>query len=515
MQHEGLDDTYLAYLDEMDRRLAKQDFLAFYMRMTGFLPPRHIKVISKLLQSMEEDKVDRAMIFAPPRHAKTTMSCLLFPAWIMGRHPKTKLMTIAHTADYALEIGGRVRNLTKYPEWPFDDFALAEDSQAKDRWKTSAGGEMNTFGATAGNQHGRAAEWLFMDDIVKGREIAMSPGQRDKVWTNYITDMRTRLQGRRKQLITFTRWHNDDPAGRILPENFDGKTGWYRDRSTGEKWFVLSMPAVAEHENDPVGRQPGEWLWPEAFGEKELGPERKRGGWMWSALYQQRPSPEEGLMFREEHFQRYDPVALDRSRLQIYITSDYAVTAEAGSSDPDYTVHIVWGVDREWNLYLLDGWRGRTEPDRWVKAWIALCRKWKPLLAGEEQGQIIKSVGPFLKAIMAQENVFVMRRQLASSVNKEMRAQALLGMCALGRFYLPARDKVANYLLQFLDAFESEMLQFPTGKHDDTVDAATLMARLLDQIIAGRERETKGSPHGDTLEDLFRRNEEEDRRRHQ
>lgn len=312
-----------------------------------------------------------------------------------------------------------------------------------------------------------------------------------------------------------TRWHNDDPAGRILPENFDGRTGWYADRQTGEKWFVLSMPAIAEHENDPVGREKGEWLWPQAFGEKQLGGMQKRGGWMWSALYQQRPSPEEGLMFRSEHFQSYDFRALDRSRLQIYITSDYAVTAEAGATDPDYTVHLIWGVDKDWNIFLLDGWRARTEPNIWVREWIRLCKLWKPLLAGEEQGQIIKSVGPFLRTMMAQEQVFVQRRQLSSSINKEMRAQALLGMAALGRLYLPRRDTVDKHMLLILDAFEAEMLQFPTGKHDDMVDAASLFARLLDQIIAGREPEKKGSPHGDTLDDLWKRHEESERRRNQ
>lgn len=515
MRHDDLDETYLRYLDEVDRREAKDSFLAFYMRMTGFLPPKHIKVVCRLLQSMEEDKVDRAMIFAPPRHAKSLLASILFPAWIMGRNPGTSLMSVVHTQDYAGKIGRKVRNLLRDPRWPFDEVGLSEDSQAREYWTTPQGGEYNGFGATAGNQHGNPAEWLFNDDLVKGRKIAMSAHMREEIWENYKTDLLSRLQGRRKQLMVFTRWHSDDPAGRILPENFDGKTGWYADRQTGEKWFVLSMPAIAEHENDPVGREKGEWLWPDAFGEKQLGGMQKRGGWMWSALYQQRPSPEEGLMFRAEHFQTYDFRALDRSRLQIYITSDYAVTAEAGATDPDYTVHLVWGVDKDWNIFLLDGWRARTEPNIWVREWIRLCKKWKPLLAGEEQGQIIKSVGPFLRTMMAQEQVFVQRRHLSSSINKEMRAQALLGMAALGRLYLPRRDTVDKHMLQILDAFEAEMLQFPTGKHDDMVDAASLFARLLDQIIAGRDPVKKGSPHGDTLDDLWKRHEESERRRNQ
>lgn len=492
-----------ALLDERERRKARDDFLTFYMRMTGFLPPRHIRVVCKLLQSIEEDRVDRAMVFLPPRHAKTLLCSILFPAWLIGRYPSTYLMTIAHSADYALQIGGRVRNLLRMPEWPFDHVELAGDSAAKDRWRTSAGGEMNTFGAGAGNQHGRPAEWLFMDDIIKGREMAMSATQRDTVWSNYLTDMRSRLQGRRKQMFVYTRWHMDDPAGRILPDGFDGRTGWYRDRDTGEPWFVLSMPAVSEHDNDPLKRAPGEWLWPEEFGEAELGPERKRGGWMWSALYQQRPSPEQGLMFSEEHIQRYDRSTLDLTSLTVYGASDYAVTAEAGARDPDYTVHQVWGVDQDWNIYLLDMWRGREEADRWTAEFLRLVKKWKPLRWFEESGQIIKGVGPFLKQQMRLESTYVDRVQMVSSVSKEQRAHALLGMAAMGKVYIPRRDNIPEYLLANVEAFETELLQFPSGKHDDTVDPATLFARGLDRIIRGKEPPRKRAPHEQTFGDLW------------
>lgn len=500
-------------LEELDRLEAQASILAFYQRMTGFTPPAHIKVMCRLLQSMEEDKVDRAMIFAPPRHAKTLTASILMPAWVMGRNPTSGLMSVVHTQGYAGKIGRKVRNLLRSTAWPFDDVRLSDDSQAREYWTTPQGGEYNGFGATAGNQHGSPAEWLFMDDLVKGRQIAMSPEMRNTIWENYETDMLSRLQGRRKQLMMFTRWNVDDPAGRILPENFDGRTGWYRDRNTDEPWFVLSLPAVCEHDNDPVGRKPGEWLWPDRFGEKELGGVRKRGGYFWSALYQQRPTPLEGLMFREEHLQRYNPQAINIVGLQIYLASDYATTAEAGANDPDYTVHGVWGVDEDMNVYLLDGWRGRTESNVWVMEWIRLAKKHKPLIAFEEQGQILKSVGPFLTLMMQQERVFIMRQQLVSSTSKEARAQPLLGLAAMGKLYLPNKAMIRGDFLAFVEAFEKEILQFPGGKHDDTVDQATLLARGLDRLVAGRRPRAAASPHGETLDELHARNEEERRRR--
>ncbi|MBK8772902.1 MAG: hypothetical protein IPM06_21065 [Rhizobiales bacterium] len=498
-----------ALLEELDRRRARESFLAFYMRMTGFTAPPHIRLICRLIQSMEEDLIDRAMVFAPPRHAKTILCTKLAPAWIMGRTPDTKLMSVVHTADYAGKIGRAVRNLLRHPAWPFD-VVLADDSQARDQWATPEGGEYNGFGATAGNQHGNPAEWLFMDDLVKGRKIAMSPVMRSDIWENYRTDLLSRLEGRAKQLMIFTRWHQDDPAGRILPDGFDGRTGWYEDRETGEKWYVLCLPAIAERDDDPLGRAPGEWLWPERFGENRLGGVRKRGGWVWSALFQQRPSPEEGLMFTKDHIARFNWHKIDRTRLQFYIASDYAVTEEGDSPDPDYTVHQVWAVDPEHNIYLMDMWRGRTEPGAWVKEWVKLVLRWKPLRAFEEQGQIIKSVGPLIRMMQTKHRAYVDRVQMSSTTDKATRAQTLLGLASLGQLYLPDHSSCPENWRPHLEALERELMQFPTAKHDDTVDTATLFARGIDRVIAGQNPGTKSSsPHGDTLDDLWSRHDEE------
>ena len=118
--HSTKDLAYLQLLRELDRRLAQSDFLSFYMRMTGFSPPKHIRVMCKVAQALEDDIIDRAMIFAPPRHAKTLLFSELLPAWIMGRHPKTSLMSVMHTGRFAAKTGRKVRNLLTHQSWPFD-----------------------------------------------------------------------------------------------------------------------------------------------------------------------------------------------------------------------------------------------------------------------------------------------------------------------------------------------------------------------------------------------------------
>jgi predicted phage terminase large subunit-like protein len=514
VKHDDLDDEYLALQEAANQELARTDFLAFYMRQTGFFPPKHFRLIAKLLQAMEEDRIDRAMLMAPPRHIKSLGATILFPAWIMGRHPSTALMSVVHTQHYASKIGRNVRNQLLKPQWPFPDVQLSGDSTAREQWATPQGGEYNGFGAIGGNQHGNPAEWLFMDDLVKGRKIAMSPHMREEIWETYKTDLLSRLQGRRKQLLLGTRWHQDDPMGRILPESFDGQSGWYKDRETNEKWFVLCLQAVAEHANDPLGRKPGEWLWPEAFGEAQLGGTRKRGGPMWSALFQQRPSPEEGLMFTKDHWQRYIPGKLDITRMQIYGASDYAVTEEGTSSpNPDWTVHQVWACDEEMNLYLLDMWRGRTTPDVWVNHWIRLVLKHKPLRWFEESGQIIRAVGPLIRSQQIEHRAWVDRVQITSATDKPSRAQTLLGLGALGKIFLPWPNMVDEAMLTHLQAFETEMLTFPAGTKDDTVDTATLLARGIDRMVGGTAPRKPPNPAGETLDELFERSERDKKRR--
>jgi hypothetical protein len=132
---------------------------------------------------------------------------------------------------------------------------------------------------------------------------------------------------------------------------------------------VVSLPAEAEA-NDPLGRQPGEWLWDDEYGyakslvaQKRVQPARN-----WSAMYQQTPVPDTGDYFKAEWLRPYDK-APPRSTLKVYGASDYAVTADGG----DYTVHIVVGVDPQWRIYLLDIWRKQTSSAEWIEVSVFKC----------------------------------------------------------------------------------------------------------------------------------------------
>src|SRR6185437_9233451 len=183
--------------------------------------------------------------------------------------------------------------------------------------------------------------------------------------------------------------------------------------------------------------------------------------------------PDTGDYFKREWLRWYDK-APARETLRTYGASDYAVTASGG----DYTVHGVIGVDPDDNIYLLDWWREQTSSEEWVEAALDLMAQWKPLIWAEENGQIIKSVGPFLDRRQRERRVYSYRRQYASASNKPTRAQSIRARIAMGKVYFPSNAAWATDLV-------SEMLRFQAGKNDDQVDVLGLFGRMLDDLVSG------------------------------
>src|SRR5205085_11104400 len=155
---------------------------------------------------------------------------------------------------------------------------------------------------------------------------------RQKTWDAYFDDLLTRKKPGAWEIGITTRWHEDDVAGRILPEGYNGESGLIECRD-GNQWYVVCIPAEAERADDVLGRQIGERIWPEHFGAHHFA-SFKRNPRTWSALFQQRPMPEDGNYFKAEWLRTTEKLR-PREQLQVYGASDYAVTANGG----DYTVH--------------------------------------------------------------------------------------------------------------------------------------------------------------------------------
>lgn len=443
------------------------------------VPAAHHRLVNDVLERVDRGEIKRAMFLLPPGTAKTTYASVTFPTWYMGRHAGANIISVSYGYDLAKKAGRRCRSIVRSPEYGrVFNTTLAGNNAAVDDWSIANGATYMAGGILSGIT-GNRADGLVIDDPIKGREDADSETIRDKTWEAYKSDLRTRLKPGAWITLMLTRWHEDDPSGRILPEGYAGESGWITARD-GERWYVLCLPAQCEREDDPLGRKPGEYLWTDWFSPEHWEQEKvSQGPRNWAALYQQRPAPESGDYFRREWLRYYDQPP-NRATLRIYGASDYAVTDGAG----DWTVHVVVGVDPADNIYLLDLWRGRTTSDVWIEAFLDLCERWKPVEWAEEAGQINKSLGPFIVKRQMERRVYTYRRQYPSAHDKPTRAQAIRARTAMGKLYLPQ-------MAAWRETLEREMLIFPS-EPDDQIDALSLIGRMLDHMAKGEPE--KGPP---------------------
>lgn len=481
----------------LGRKHAREGLQAFVERVGEVTPAIHHRFLIDKLERVERGEIKRLMVFMPPGSAKSTYTSILYPAWYLGRNPKSNIITASHTAELAESFGRKVRNIVGSQEFnTVFKFGLLQDSKAAGRWGVEHGGEYYAVGV-GGSVTGRRADLGLIDDPVKSREDADSETIRNKTWDWYLSDFRTRLKPGASIIIIQTRWHEDDLSGRILPENYKGESGQITARD-GEIWTVVSLPAIAEN-NDAMGRQPGQVLWPEWFSHEMFDQERAtQGERNWSALYQQRPSPETGNYFKRDWIRWYDHKP---AHLQMYGASDYAVTADGG----DYTVHMVAGLDPNDDLYILDLWRGQTDSQEWIEQFIDLVKKWKPVEWAEESGQIIKSVGPFIDKRQTETGAYCYRRQFTSSGDKPTRAQAIRARMAQGKVYFPKN-------VPWVEKLISELMSFPDGKNDDQVDVLSLFGRMLSEMYKAGKPKPKPVKPGHMTYDYITLDEEKKRR---
>lgn len=437
------------------RELARRRLIDFiHYTFPNYQAAAHHHQIADRLEAVERGDIDRLMITLPPRHGKSELASRRFPAWFLGRNPDLSVIAASYNSDLANDFGREVRNIVSSQEYgAVFQTALAQDSKAANRWHTETGGAYVAAGVGTAVT-GRGADILLIDDPLKDREEADSELRRQRVWDWYTSTAYTRLAPGGRIIVIQTRWHEDDLSGRLLAEMKNGK----------DQWELLSLPAIG---ND------GAALWPDRYPIAAL--ERIKaniGSRDWSALYQQAPAPDEGLYFKREWFRFYTELP---KHLRYYGASDYAVTADGG----DFTVHGVAGIDPEDNIYLADVWRKQTESNIWVDAFCDLILRFRPLYWAEEQGQILKSLGPFITKRMMERKAHCAREQFVSTADKPTRARSFQARAAMGKVYLPAN---APWVADFL----AELLSFPAGVNDDQVDMTGLLGRLLDKMVGGR-----------------------------
>lgn len=441
----------------------------------------HHRLMMEALQETVEKPYGRLMLLMPPGSAKSTYASRVLPAWYLGAQPNRRCILASYGSDLAKKHGRAARSIVRSKDYqPLFGCTISGETSAADEWALTNGSEFMAGGILSGITGNRAG-LLIIDDPVKGRDEAESETIRRKTLDAYHDDLLTRLLPGAAVVIIQTRWHEDDLAGSILPEGYSGESGLIKCRD-GQIWNVLCLQAKCERADDPLSRKVGEYLWPEWFDENHWR-QFERNARTWASLYQQRPSPEEGAFFKREWFRYYRETP---AGLRYYGASDYAVSDGEG----DFTVHLVAGIDAAQNIYIVDLWREQSATDRWIEGFCDIVGQWKPIKWAEEQGQIIKSIGPFLERRMRERSVWANREQFASTNDKMTRARSIQAFAGMGRVYLPETAP-------WLNAFVDELLKFPSGRNDDQVDAFSLLGRLLDQMIGLAPVNEKPQPRDD------------------
>ena len=352
---------------------------------------RHHKVIAAALEEVEAGRIRRLIISCPPRHGKTRLASMLFPAWYMGRNPGKSVVFATYNDKFAQDTGAVVKTTMQSPLYGhiFPGVTLGYGGAAKDRLSIERGGDM-FFVGIGGTLTGRGGDINILDDPIKNRQEADSPVTRDRVWNWYQSVLRYRMMTQEAALVIIaTRWNEDDVIGRHIDP-----TNSYYNAEEAESWRIINLPALAEAD-DPLGRPIDAPLWPERFDTPFLLEQRRADARGFTALYQGRPTPIDGTFFKSDFIRTYTKMSdvPHPDSLRFYGASDFAVGTKR---ENDKSCHMVVGVDENDNIWVMpDITWSRMPADMSVEVIIGLMKKYKPMMWWAEKGAIQKSIGPW------------------------------------------------------------------------------------------------------------------------
>ena len=440
---------------EQYRRHLKGSFIAWCahaLAPIGQAPARHHALMGQALQDVAAGKCDRLMLLLPPGSAKSTYASDLYPPWFLAQQPRLNVIAASHTAGLADQFGRRARERVSEHSNVLG-MGLAGTGTAAGDWRTDSGGTYFAVGV-GGSVTGRRADLALVDDPIASRADAESKVIRDKTWDWFTADLLTRLKPGGRVVLVQTRWHPDDPAGRLL-------------ETEAHKWRVLRLPAIAEEVDDPLNREIGDALWPEWEDAAALAEKRNRVGEReWASLFQQRPRVLGGGLFK---IAQVGAVSALPAGAQLVRAWDLAATKETGTRDPDWTVGVLLGkIARRW--IVVDVVRFRGGPDEVESAIVATAqRDGKMVRIGlpQDPGQAGKVQVAYLTSKLAGWTV----ESSPETGDKATRAAPVAAQANVGNLSIVA----ASWNRIFLD----ELRDFPAGSKDDQVDALSRAFAML------------------------------------
>ena len=491
----------LKVLDRLQekRRLqaARDDLIEFCKLMQpDYKVGKHHRVLADMLMELEKGvnsshlpSKDRICVNMPPRHGKSQLISIYFPAWFFGRNPDKKILMVSHTMDLAETFGRKVRNIISSDDYAtiFPNTKLAIDSKAARRWNTSVGGEYFACGVGSALA-GRGAHLLLVDDPHNEQDIINGNlDVFDKAYEWFTYGARTRLMPGGRVAICQTRWHMDDLTGRLTRD--------MAQNELADKYEVVEFPAIFEIEKEVEERADPEEpnsplvtrtkviekaLWPEFYDINAL--HRTKASmplFQWNAQYQQNPTAEEASVVKREWWNIWpneDPPNCE------YIIMSLDSAAETNNR-ADYTAITVWGVfryegdihDREgkvlgvpdaYNIILLNSVKCRVEFPELKDLAHREYANWKPDTFIVEK----KGSGAPLYQELRRSGLMVQEYTPHRGTGDKMARLNSVADIIRSRMAWVPQARWAEELVE-------EIAGFPFMSHDDLVDS-TVMALL-------------------------------------
>jgi hypothetical protein len=429
----------------------------------------HHRVLLDAIQKCIETPYGRLMIFMPPGSAKTTYTSVVAPTWAMGRWPGFKVVATSYSQIPADRFSKRARQITRSQDFrAIFSTGLQQGSTAVGEWSLDNDSTMLASGLLGSITSSRA-DLGIIDDPVSGREDADSELMRRKTRQAYDDDFLTRLKPRASIILMQTRWHLDDLAGSILPEDYAGESGMIECRD-GQTWMVLNIPARAERSDDPLGRKPGEYLWPEWFGPKHWAIYENNDR-TWNALYQQRPNSSTGGFYSREMFSRYDKTP---AGLNWVLSTDFAVTKKTLETHPDFTYHVLGGFDADGDIWIETARKSQKKTGVTVNTGLNIAQAYGASEWLIEKGTILNAVEDTIETKIDErmgtdKEVAIGIVPMNSGQDKIAKQAAFQAKAEAGQVHVktgPAGDALIAHLCAF-----------PFGRYDDGLDACGQLGR--------------------------------------
>ena len=415
---------------------------------------KHHRILANLLMQIADGGQDRVCVNMPPRHGKSQLVSIYFPAWFIGKFPNKKVLMVSHTTDLAVDFGRKVRNLIDSPKYKeiFPTVSLAADSKSAGRWNTNTGGEYFACGVGSALA-GRGADLLLVDDPHNEQDIINGNFDVfDKAYEWFTYGARTRLMPGGSIAVVQTRWHQDDLTGRLT-----------RDMVSHEKadqYKVVEFPAIFNSGSD---REKA--LWPDFFDLPALyRTKASMPVFQWNAQYQQNPTAEEASVIKREWWRWWKK---EKPPVCEYVIMTLDCAAETHNR-ADFSALTVWGVffnsDVDaYHIILLESIKKRVEFPELKQMAFAAWKEWNPdaFIVEKKVSGVVRYQEFRRMGIPVQE--FTPHR---GSGDKLARLNAVADIIKEGLAWVP-ETRWAEELVE-------EVAGFPFLSHDDLVDATSM-----------------------------------------